>query len=247
MGNKDFINEGLRGDGVASEGVANEGLVVDGLKSERLRGDGGASEGLVSDGVVSEGLRGERLAGDGLGGGVAWRRPCVIWFTGLSGSGKSTLAGELSKVLTRGGIRHMVLDGDIMRQGLCSDLGFSREDRVENCRRIAEVARLLLQTGVTVLIPVISPYFDVRERIKKLFSPGEFIEVYVACPLEVCEQRDVKGLYRKARAGMLPNFTGISDPYEPPPAPDILIDTSRLDEDESIRVLMEFQPAALPR
>lgn len=178
---------------------------------------------------------------------LVWRGPCVIWFTGLSGSGKSTLAGELSQVLTRRDIRHMVLDGDIMRQGLCSDLGFSREDRVENCRRIAEVARLLLRVGTTVLIPVISPYLDVRERIKRLFQPGEFIEVYVACPLEVCEQRDVKGLYRKARAGALPNFTGVSDPYEPPPDPDILIDTSLLDKDQSIRVLLEFQPMALPR
>ena len=141
----------------------------------------------------------------------------------------------------------MVLDGDIVRQGLCSDLGFSREDRVENCRRIAEVARLLLQAGVTVLIPVISPYLEVRERIKGLFRPGEFIEVYVACPLEVCEQRDVKGLYRKARAGVLANFTGISDPYEPPLEPDILIDTSLLDKDQSIRVLLEFQTMALHR
>lgn len=180
-------------------------------------------------------------------GELAWRGPCVIWFTGLSGSGKSTLAGELSKVLTRGDIRHMVLDGDIVRQGLCNDLGFSREDRVENCRRIAEVARLLLQAGVTVLIPVISPYLEVRERIKNLFQPGEFIEVYVACPLEVCEQRDVKGLYRKARAGVLANFTGISDPYEPPLEPDILIDTSLLDKDQSIRVLLEFQTLALHR
>jgi len=180
-------------------------------------------------------------------GELAWRGPCVIWFTGLSGSGKSTLAGELSMVLTRGGIRHLVLDGDIVRQGLCSDLGFSREDRVENCRRIAEVARLLLQAGVTVLIPVISPYLEVRERIKGLFRPGEFIEVYVACPLEVCEQRDVKGLYRKARAGVLANFTGISDPYEPPLEPDILIDTSRLDKEQSIRVLLEFQTLALHR
>lgn len=180
-------------------------------------------------------------------GEQAWRAPCVIWFTGLSGSGKSTLAVELSKVLTRGDIRHMVLDGDIVRQGLCSDLGFSKEDRVENCRRIAEVARLLLQAGVTVLIPVISPYLKVRERIKNLFRPGEFIEVYVACPLEVCEQRDVKGLYRKARAGVLANFTGISDPYEPPLEPDILIDTSRLDKDQSIRVLLEFQTLALLR
>jgi adenylylsulfate kinase len=180
-------------------------------------------------------------------GELAWRGPCVIWFTGLSGSGKSTLAGELSKVLTRGDIRHMVLDGDIVRQGLCSDLGFSKEDRVENCRRIAEVARLLLQAGVTVLIPVISPYLEVRERIKNLFQPGEFIEVYVACPLEVCEQRDVKGLYRKARAGILANFTGISDPYEPPLEPDILIDTSRLDKDQSIQILLEFQTLALLR
>src|ERR1700722_10842722 len=143
--------------------------------------------------------------------GTVWRGPCVIWFTGLSGSGKSTLAAELSGVLIQRDIRHMVLDGDIVRQGLCSDLGFSREDRAENCRRIAEVARLLLQAGVTVLIPVISPYLDVRERIKGLFRPGEYIEVYVACPLEVCEQRDVKGLYRKARSGALPCFTGISD------------------------------------
>lgn len=167
--------------------------------------------------------------------------PCVIWFTGLSGSGKSTLASELSRVLMQRGIRHIVLDGDIVRQGLCSDLGFSRVDRGENCRRIAEAAKLLLQVGVTVLIPVISPYLDVRERIKSLFRPGEYIEVYVSCPLEVCEQRDVKGLYRKARSGALPNFTGITDPYEPPLEPDILIDTSRLDRDQAIHALLEFR------
>jgi adenylylsulfate kinase len=172
--------------------------------------------------------------------GQAWRKPSVIWFTGLSGSGKSTLAGDLSRVLIQKDILHMVLDGDIVRKGLCSDLGFSQADRGENCRRIAEVARLLLQAGVTVLIPVISPYLEVRERIKSLFRPGEFIEVYVSCPLEVCEQRDVKGLYRKARSGSLPNFTGISDPYEPPLQPDILLDTSLLDRDQAIHTLLEF-------
>jgi adenylylsulfate kinase len=172
---------------------------------------------------------------------LAPREPYVIWFTGLSGSGKSTLASELSRVLIQRDIRHMVLDGDIVRQGLCSDLGFSRADRGENCRRIAEVAKLMLQAGVTVLIPVISPYLDVRERIKSLFQPGEYVEVYVSCPLEVCEQRDVKGLYQKARSGYLPNFTGISDPYEPPLQPDILIDTSRLNRDQAIHALLQFQ------
>lgn len=172
--------------------------------------------------------------------GHDWRGPRVIWFTGLSGSGKSTLAGELSGVFIQNDIRHMVLDGDIVRQGLCSDLGFSRADRGENCRRIAEVARLLLRVGVTVLIPVISPYLDVRQKIKGLFRSGEFLEVYVSCPLEVCEQRDVKGLYRKARSGTLPNFTGISDPYEPPPDPDIRIDTSLLDKDQAVNALLEF-------
>ena len=178
---------------------------------------------------------------------LARRGPYVIWFTGLSGSGKSTLASELSRVLIQRDIRHMVLDGDIVRQGLCSDLGFSRADRGENCRRIAEVAKLLLQAGVTVLIPVISPYLDVRERIKNLFRPGEYIEVYVCCPLEVCEQRDVKGLYRKARSGCLPYFTGISDPYEPPLRPDILIDTSRLDSAQAIHALLQFRGLAFLR
>src|ERR1700759_1612356 len=178
--------------------------------------------------------------------GLVWRWPRVIWFTGLSGSGKSTLADELGRILTRNDIRNMVLDGDVVRQGLCSDLGFAKTDRVENCRRIAEVARLLLQTGVTVLIPVISPYLEVRERIKNLFKTGEYTEAYAACPLDVCEQRDVKGLYKKARAGTLPNFTGISDPYEPPPHPDVFIDTSKLDINTSIHALLSELQATSP-
>lgn len=142
----------------------------------------------------------------------------VIWLTGLSGSGKTTISRAVKEKLKFKGYRVEILDGDIIRQNLTKDLGFSREDRVENIRRIHFVSRLLARNGVIVIVASISPYRNIREEIKK---EGNIIEIYVNAPLEVCESRDVKGLYKKARAGEIKNFTGIDDPYEPPLHPDV--------------------------
>lgn len=150
----------------------------------------------------------------------------TVWFTGLSGSGKSTLAYAVEEVLLARGVTAYVLDGDNIRFGLNRDLGFSPEDRTENIRRIGEVCRLFQDAGVVVLTAFISPYRADRDRVRSLHPDGKFVEVYVDTPLEVCEARDVKGLYAKARAGDIPEFSGISAPYEPPDDPEIVIDTS---------------------
>ncbi len=143
----------------------------------------------------------------------------AVWFTGLSGSGKSTICAEVEQQLRSQGYRVEVLDGDIVREGLTKDLGFSKEDRDTNIRRIGFVTKLLARNGVIVLVPVISPYRAIREEIRAQIDA--FIEVYVSTPLEVCEARDVKGLYKKARAGEIKQFTGIDDPYEPPLNPEV--------------------------
>ncbi len=153
-------------------------------------------------------------------------RGAIVWFTGLSGAGKSTLAHAVEEHLHRMGCRTFVLDGDNVRHGLCADLGFSAADRVENIRRIGEVAKLFMEAGVIVLTAFISPFREDRDRVRAMVQPGEFIEVYCQCPVEVCEQRDVKGLYRKARAGEIAQFTGISSPYEAPDAPELVVNTS---------------------
>ena len=150
----------------------------------------------------------------------------VIWFTGLSGSGKSTLANALEVALHARGLRTGLLDGDNVRRGLNRDLGFSEADRVENIRRIAEVARLMMDAGLVVLTAFISPFAREREMARALIGPDDFLEVYVSAPLEVCEQRDVKGLYKLARAGKLAHMTGIDSPYEPPLSPDCTADTA---------------------
>ncbi len=149
----------------------------------------------------------------------------LLWFTGLSGSGKSTLAHALEEELHQRGCHTYVFDGDNVRHGLCRDLGFSIEDRTENIRRIGEMAKLFVDAGVIALTAFISPIREDRERARGLFPHGDFIEVYVKCSLEKCESRDVKGLYQKARAGEIPEFTGISSPYEAPVKPEINVDT----------------------
>ena len=149
----------------------------------------------------------------------------VIWFVGLSGSGKSTLAGNLESVLHKKGYKTYILDGDNLRLGLNSDLGFSKRDRSENIRRIAEVARLFNDAGTIVLSAFISPLESDRNQARKIIGVENFIEVFVNCPLSICEKRDVKGLYAKARKGLIPNFTGIDSPFEPPKQPDIIIKT----------------------
>lgn len=153
--------------------------------------------------------------------------PRCIWFTGLSGSGKSTVANMLEKRLHADGRHTYMLDGDNVRHGLNRDLGFSEADRVENLRRVGEVAKLMVDAGLIVLVSFISPFRADRQTARELFEPGEFIEVHVDTPLAECERRDVKGLYAKARRGELKNFTGIDSPYEPPVAAELVIDTSK--------------------
>lgn len=165
-------------------------------------------------------------------------RSVVVWFTGLSGAGKSTLAHAVEEELHRLGCRTFVFDGDNVRHGLCSDLGFSVEDRSENIRRIGEMSKLFVDAGVIALTAFISPLRTDREWIRKLIGDSDLIEVYVKCPLTVCETRDVKGMYKKARAGIIKEFTGISSPYEEPEHPDIVVDTSQETLDESIAKIL---------
>jgi bifunctional enzyme CysN/CysC len=156
------------------------------------------------------------------------QRPCVVWLTGYSGAGKSTIANLVEKKLFSLGRRTYLLDGDNVRHGLNRDLGFTEQDRVENIRRVAEVAKLMVDAGLIVLVSFISPFRAERRAARGLMGEGEFFEVFVDTQLAAAEARDVKGLYKKARAGALKNFTGIDSPYEPPEAPEIHIDTSRL-------------------
>jgi adenylylsulfate kinase len=164
----------------------------------------------------------------------------LVWFTGLSGSGKSTLAHAVEERLHQAGCRTFVLDGDNVRHGLCADLGFSDEARTENIRRVGEAAKLFVEAGVVVLTAFISPFEGDRERVRRLAGSYNFIEIYCQCPLAVCEQRDVKGLYKRARAGEIAYFTGISSPYEPPHAPDLAVETSVLTLEESVAKVLEL-------
>ncbi|MGE3174501.1 MAG: adenylyl-sulfate kinase [Planctomycetota bacterium] len=161
------------------------------------------------------------------------QRGCVVWLTGLSGSGKSTLAHHLERRLLERAHLCFVLDGDNLRHGLCGDLGFSPADRTENVRRAGEAAALLADTGAIVLASFISPYRSDRQRVRDTVGRASFLEVHVDAPLAVCEERDPKGLYKKARAGQIPDFTGIHAPYEPPERPDVRVDTHALGIDEA--------------
>ena len=168
------------------------------------------------------------------------QKPCVIWLTGLSGSGKSTLANALEVELHAAGHHSYLLDGDNIRMGLNKGLGFSNEDRVENIRRIGEVAKLFADAGLIAITAFISPFSADRDLVRKLMPAGEFIEVYVKAPLDVCETRDPKGMYKKARAGQIKNFTGIDSPYEAPESPELVIDTSQGPVTESVAQLKKF-------
>jgi adenylylsulfate kinase len=165
--------------------------------------------------------------------------PALIWFTGLSGSGKSTLAVQLEAELYAEGFKTYLLDGDNIRSGLNKDLTFTDEGRVENIRRIGEVSKLFLDAGVIVLSAFISPFHADREQVKNIVGASRYIEVFVNAPLEVCEQRDVKGLYKKARAGEVKNFTGIDSPYEVPVHPDVVINTHESSIPQSMQRLLE--------
>lgn len=167
-------------------------------------------------------------------------RSFILWFTGLSGSGKSTLAHRVEEELFEMGIHTYVLDGDNIRSGLNRDLGFSEEDRKENIRRIGEVAKLFVDAGIVVLTAFISPYRRDRNFVRSLVNEGDFIEIYVKCPLEVCEKRDPKGLYKKAKLGIIKNFTGIDAPYEEPINPEIVVETDRQSIEECVNKIVDY-------
>jgi len=171
---------------------------------------------------------------------LAGHRGAVIWFTGLSGAGKSTLAHAVEETLHRRGTHTFVFDGDNVRHGLCSDLGFSDEDRSENLRRIGEMVKLFLDAGVVSLTAFISPFNEDRERIRGLIPHGDFFEIYCKCDLSVCESRDVKGLYKRARKGEIKDFTGISSPYEAPQDPELIVDTGAAPLEECVAQVIEL-------
>ncbi|WP_126146671.1 adenylyl-sulfate kinase [Synechococcus elongatus] len=170
-------------------------------------------------------------------------RGVILWFTGLSGSGKSTLAHAVEAQLFERGCRTFVLDGDNVRHGLCADLGFSDSDRQENIRRIGEVAKLFMEAGVITLAAFVSPFRADRDRVRALVADGEYIEVYCQASLDICEQRDVKGLYAKARAGQIPEFTGISSPYEAPEAAELQIDTGSRSLEDCVAQVLDYLAA----
>ncbi|GEL76250.1 putative adenylyl-sulfate kinase [Tenuibacillus multivorans] len=167
-------------------------------------------------------------------------KSCVLWFTGYSGSGKSTLANELDRQLYDLKISSYVLDGDNIRHGLNHDLGFSANDRIENIRRVGEVAKLFVDSGTIVMTAFISPFQKDRDQVRQLFEDHEFIEVFVDCPFEICEQRDPKGLYRKARKGEIKDFTGIDSPYEPPLNPELTVETEKHSIKEAANQIIQY-------
>ena len=167
-------------------------------------------------------------------------RSVVLWFTGLSGSGKSTLAHALEEKLFQKGCRTFVLDGDNIRHGLNSNLDFSEKSRTENIRRVSEVSKLMMESGLIVMTAFISPFNKDRDEARKLISNDDFIEIYCKASLETCEARDVKGLYKRARAGEIKNYTGIDSPYEKPEKPELVIDTDQQSLEESISNILDF-------
>ena len=171
---------------------------------------------------------------------IKQQSPRIIWLTGLSGSGKSTIANLLEKKLIARGRHSYLLDGDNVRHGLNRDLGFTETDRVENIRRVAEVSRLMVDAGLIVLVSFISPYRSERDLARSLFDEGEFLEVFVDTPLEICEQRDPKGLYKKARQGDIKNFTGIDSPYEPPAGPEMTLDTVQMSVEQAADTIIDY-------
>ncbi|MBB6671454.1 adenylyl-sulfate kinase [Cohnella nanjingensis] len=164
----------------------------------------------------------------------------VLWFTGLPGSGKSTLVFALERELHDRGIACRVLDGDNVRHGLCGDLGFSEADRRENMRRVGEVSKLFVESGIVVLAALVSPGAEDRRMVREMFGSGDFAEIYVNCPLEECERRDPKGLYKKARSGQIPSFTGVGAPYDVPERPELVLDTHRRTVAECVAALIGF-------
>ena len=164
----------------------------------------------------------------------------ILWFTGLSGAGKSTLAHALEEQLHDFGARTYVLDGDNVRKGLCKDLGFSEQDRIENIRRIGEMSRIMMDAGLIVMTAFISPFRRDRRIVRELAEEGDFLEIFCDTPLSVCESRDIKGLYKKARAGEIPEFTGISSPYETPENPELVVESGDTTVEECVAKIINF-------
>jgi adenylylsulfate kinase len=172
-------------------------------------------------------------------------RSICIWFTGLSGAGKSTIANAVQQRLFQRKIRTYLLDGDNVRHGLNGDLGFSKEDRQENVRRVAEVAHLFVEAGVTAIAALISPFERDRQMARSIFEQEDFVEIFVNCPIDICIERDPKGLYKKAQVGIIRDFTGISSPYDPPESPELIINTSQYSIDECVDQVMRYLHAKL--
>ena len=216
-----FSRKLARQDGMPEETAAMRRHLLASLQAE-----------IASDGSMDR--SGDEVTADCL------KRPpgFVVWLTGLSAAGKSTIARELERNLLWLGKHPYVLDGDNVRRGLCSDLGFSPPDRKENIRRVGEVARLFAEAGLQCITALISPYREERAMVRRMFKPGQFIEVFVSAPIEVCERRDPKGLYAKARANQIRDFTGVSAPYEPPEHPEIVVETDRLTVAEAVRKIL---------
>jgi len=164
----------------------------------------------------------------------------VLWFTGLPCSGKTSISKGLHARLSKDSLRSYVLDGDVIRKGLCADLGFTESDRHENIRRIGEVSRLFADSGQIIIVAFISPFRQDRDRVRNILKSDQFVEVYVDCPMEVCEQRDVKGMYKKALNGEIKNFTGVSSPYEPPLNPEIHLETHKLSLEECVDEVYKY-------
>ena len=175
--------------------------------------------------------------------GMNGHKGATVWLTGLSGSGKSTIAVDLEKRLLERGVRAYILDGDNIRHGLNKNLGFSPQDRTENIRRIGEVAKLFTDAGIVAITAFISPYRADRDQVRALMQPGDFVEIFVDCPVEVCEQRDVKGLYKKARAGEIKEFTGISAPYEAPAKPELVVRSHEMPVESAVAAVLGYLEA----
>ncbi len=200
-------------------------------RERRMKRAGDISENIVAQDFKINSDKREGLLG---------QKPVLVWFTGLSGSGKSTMANLLETELHASGFKTYLLDGDNVRNGLCNDLTFTEQDRIENIRRIGEVSKLFLDAGVIVLSSFVSPFARDRKEVRGLVGTDRFVEVFVDCPLEVCEQRDVKGLYKKARAGKIKNFTGIDSPFEEPKNPDLVLKTATEDPNDLLERLINY-------